>query len=152
MHHLKEACIMAKIDFKENGSKGVESSKNGAQEAKGPIIIGAFSPARALLQMVDKFGDQLSKEDLLNLDADQWYTSSFAEQWSEVTKNLSTFIADDHRKHDEGELCIGAYGITDQATPNLLLLISRAFEDIDCLIRLKEVTQERMDKLSGEQA
>jgi hypothetical protein len=35
MHHLKEACIMAKIDFKENGSKGVESSKNGAQRPKG---------------------------------------------------------------------------------------------------------------------
>lgn len=29
---------MAKIDFKENGSKGVESSKGGAQEAKEPTI------------------------------------------------------------------------------------------------------------------
>jgi hypothetical protein len=142
---------MAKIDFKENGSKGVENSKNGAQEAKEPIIIGVFSPAKALLQMVDKFGDQLSKEDLLRLDSDQWYTSSFAEQWSEVTKNLATFIADDHYRRDKGEICIGAYGITNQATPNLLLLISSAFEEIDCLIRLKEVTQERMDKLSGEQ-
>lgn len=143
---------MAKIDFKENGSKGVESSKNGAQEVKEPIIVGAFSPAKALLQMVDKFGDQLSSNDLLRLDADQWYTSSFAEQWSEVTKNLSTFISDDHYRRDKGEICIGSYGITDQATPNLLLLISRAFEDIDCLIRLKEVTQERMDKLKEGQA
>jgi hypothetical protein len=143
---------MAKIDFKENGSKGVESSKNGAQEVKEPIIVGVFSPAKALLQMVDKFGGQLSNNDLLQLDADQWYVSSFAEQWSEVTKNLSTFIADDHYRHDKGETYIGAYGITDQATPNLLLLISRAFEDIDCLIRLKEVTQERMDKLKEGQA
>jgi hypothetical protein len=29
---------MAKIHFKENGSKGVESSKDGAQEAKEPTI------------------------------------------------------------------------------------------------------------------
>lgn len=143
---------MAKIDFKDNGGKGVESSKDGAQEVKEPIIVGVFSPAKALLQMVDKFGDQLSEKDLLNLDADQWYASSFAEQWAEVTQNLSTFIADEHYKSERGELRIGAYSIPDQATPNLLLLISRAFEDIDCLIRLKEVAQERMDRLKEGQA
>ncbi len=146
---------MAKIDFKENGGKGLEGSKIGAQgkhesaEKKQPIIVGPFSPAKALLQMVDKFGDQLSEEDLLNLDVDQWYSSSFAEQWAEATKNLSLFIADDHHRADSGERYIGSYSTPNQATPNLLLLISRAFEDIDCLMQLNQVTQERICELKG---
>ena len=149
---------MAKIDFKENGSKGVESSKisaHGAQEYaenKQPIIVGPFSPAKALLQMVERFGDQLSASDLRALDSDQWYVSSLAEQWSEVTSNLSVFISDDHHKAKNGKSSIGLYATCSQSTPNLLLLISRGFEEIDCLIRLNEITQERLNDLKGESA
>ena len=102
--------------------------------------------------MVERFGDQLSASDLRALDSDQWYVSSLAEQWSEVTSNLSVFISDDHHKAKNGKSSIGLYATCSQSTPNLLLLISRGFEEIDCLIRLNEITQERLNDLKGESA
>jgi hypothetical protein len=143
---------MAKIDFKENGSKGVESSKDGARGVKEPIIVGAFSPAKALLQMVDKFGEHLSTSDLQGLDSDRWYASSLAESWASVTANLSMFISKDNHQSNNGELSLGLYSGRTEATPEILMLVSRAFDDIDCLLRLSDLVEERLSKLKREQA
>ena len=130
------------------------SNKTHAQDAKEqtPIISGVFSPAKALLQMVEQFGDQLSNDDLQKLDSDRWFVSTLAESWSSLTANLSLFISEDHHKADSGKSCIGLYSCKDQATPQVLQLVSRAFDDIDSLLRLNELVEERLSTLKGESA
>lgn len=62
---------MAKIDFKENGSKGVESSKNGAHEAKereredvNQFEHVSIRPLDRLAHLVHKHGESFSDYDL----------------------------------------------------------------------------------------
>jgi hypothetical protein len=117
-----------------------------------PIINGVFSPAKALLQMVEQFGDQLSPSDLRKLDSDRWYVSTLAESWASLTANLSLFISEDHHKADSGKSCIGLYSCIDQATPQVLQLVSRAFDDIDSLLRLNELVEESLFASKGESA
>ena len=122
------------------------------EQTQQPIINGVFSPAKALLQMVKQFGGQLSNDDLQKLDSDRWYVSTLAESWASVTANLSLFISEDHHKADSGKSCIGLYSCRDQATPQVLQLVSRAFDDIDSLLRLNDLVEERISALKGESA
>ena len=60
---------MAKVDFKENGSKGVESSKNNAQGAKGKAQSHFFEdvsirPLDRLAHLIHEQSDSFSDHDL----------------------------------------------------------------------------------------
>ena len=129
-----------------------QNPAQGQEQTQERIISGVFSPAKALLQMVNKFGDQLSIDDLQGFDTELWYVSTLAESWASVTENLSTFIAEDNHCADSGKASIGLYSCNDQATPQVLQLVSRAFDDIDSLIRLNGLVEDRLSALRGEQA
>lgn len=67
---------MAKIDFKENGSKGVGSSKNGAQEAQeleqgetNQFEYVSIRPLDRLAHLVHKHGESFSDYDLGGFNA-----------------------------------------------------------------------------------
>jgi hypothetical protein len=136
---------MAKIDFKENGSKGVESSKDGAQGCE-RIIFSGYSPATALLQMVGKFGAQLSLKDLYSLDIEKWYLNTTIEHWQQLAENLSVLISEDNNK----EARAGMYSTNSDDVPNLLLMMSRAFNEIHSLIMLNEIVEERIKELEAQ--
>lgn len=128
-------------------SKTSNKTRAQGQEQK-PVFTGVFTPAEALLQMVDKFGDQLSEHDLRKLDWARWHTQTLAESWASVTSNLSILISEDHSKIDNG-VAIGVYCCQDQATPQALQLVSRAFSEIDSLLRLNDLVEERLSGLKG---
>ena len=114
-----------------------------------PIIRGVFSPSTALLQMLDRFGDQLSLSDWRNLYDEQFYVKTTLEGWQSVTQNLAIFISEDHARRDDGELITGVYAGVDQATPQLLNLISNAFGEVNALLEIDSLVAERLEALRG---
>lgn len=114
-----------------------------------PIITGAFSPSAALLQMLIHFGDQLSTSDWKNLYDEQFYVKTTLEGWESLTENLAIYISQDHAGRDSGELVTGLYAGINQATPQLLTLVSKAFGEVNALLELDSLVAERIEALGG---
>lgn len=114
-----------------------------------PIITGAFSPSAALLQMLIHFGDQLSPSDWKQLYDEQYYVQTTLEAWENLTQNLAIYISQDHAGRDNGELVTGLYAGINQATPQLLLLVSRAFGEVNVLLEIDALATDRVDVFGG---
>ena len=127
------------------------SNKNPAQGSKEqtPIITGAFSPSAALLQMLIHFGDQLSPSDWSKLHDEQFYVKTTLEGWESLTQNLAIYISEDHAGRDNGELVTGIYAGINQATPQLLTLVSRAFGEVNALLEIDALVTDRVEVLGG---
>lgn len=113
------------------------------------IITGAFSPSTALLQMLIHFGDQLSPSDWSKLHDEQFYVKTTLEGWESVTQNLAIYISEDHAGRDNGEIVTGCYAGINQATPQLLTLVSRAFGEVNALLELDALVTDRVEALGG---
>ncbi len=114
-----------------------------------PIITGVFSPSTALLQMLTHFGDQLSPSDWSKLHDEQFYVKTTLEGWESITQNLAIYISQDHAGRDSGEIVTGCYAGMDQATPQLLLLVSRAFGEVNALLEIDALATDRVEALRG---
>lgn len=114
-----------------------------------PILTGAFSPSTALLQMLIHFGDQLSPSDWSKLHDEQFYVKTTLEGWESVTQNLAIYISEDHAGRDNGEIVTGCYAGINQATPQLLTLVSRAFGEVNALLELDALVTDRVEALGG---
>lgn len=125
--------------------------QNPAQGSKAqtPIIKGVFSPSSALLQMLDHFGDQLSLSDWRKLYDEQFYVKTTLEGWESLTQNLAIYISEDHAGRGDGEIVTGVYAGVDQATPQLLSLISNAFGEVNALLEIDSLVAERLEALGG---
>ena len=123
---------MAKIDFKENGSKGVESSKNGAQETHGrgqeQISISASNNVSLVLGSL--FGNVLNKLDDEALQEFAKFSNHAQTQscnFSMVLEDLANEISNgESKEYDTFKTC------------SYLWLASNAIEHIQMLHEIAE--------------
>lgn len=95
---------MAKIDFKENGSKGVESSKDGAQEPSS--ILSANSPNLVLGSLFRNAIDKLDDEALKTLSSFADHAQTQSCNFSMVLEDLANAISNNYEKeHDTFKTC-----------------------------------------------